>query len=238
LNPLRLSPRRTNDVVRAIVLVLLVHVAGTVTIRAHAQDVPSASPGVEASGIVPAPPEPPVMNRAPRLYELSLSATATTRISLPLSDTREVRPFGIGGGLRMGWRVGGYRGGPPAWVGFDMQLVAQPTYQGRNSLVLGYGIFAKHGFLPNARVRPFVEYGLGAAQVWVRGIDGREIGHRTRLGFGIDIPMHGASSLSIRLAYVLIVMPTLGSSGSSGRKDGVDQIALDVAFAFESPGPR
>jgi len=66
---------------------------------------------------------------------------------------------------RMGWRVDGYHVGSPAWVGFEMQFVAQLTDQGRNSLVLGYGIFAKHGFLPHARVRLFFECGLGAGRV-------------------------------------------------------------------------
>lgn len=175
------------------------------------------------------------MRRAPRLYELSLSTTYAPRASLPLRvDGERHRPFGFGAGFRSGWRVSGLDGGAPAWVGFELQFVAQPSPQARESFVLGYGIFAKHEFLPELRFRPFFAYGLGAAQLFVRGVDGRAIGHRTRLGVGFDATLHGHASFAIELTYTMIVMPKLETSTSADRVDRVDQLVLELALRYES----
>lgn len=147
---------------------------------------------------------------APRVYALTLAGSYAFRSALPLSASGEtVRPWGLQAGARFGWQVGGLAGGRGSWVGFEMEFALQPGHDYRTSYALLYGIFAKHALTRHTRVRPYFAYGLGAGQVWVHGVDGRGIGHQTRVEIGMDVRVAEQRMISIALIYQALIMPSL-----------------------------
>lgn len=155
----------------------------------------------------PAPPPPIdgqwVRRRTPRSIGLWLGWAWNPVNYLPMrADELKVKPHGASFVFDYGWQVGGLRpGGWPTYVGFILGTSFYPgTAERRHALTLEYGILVRHHLAPRLPVHPFLSYGLGAIQAFVFGVEGRGIGHLTRLGVGIE----GKVSAKVRLALELI----------------------------------
>jgi hypothetical protein len=159
-------------------------------------EVPVAAPKVADDGVF-------VRRRVPRSIGLWLGWGWNAVNYLPLrEDGAKTKPHGASFVFDYGWQVGGLRpGGWPTYVGF---LLGTTYYPGasdrRNALTLEYGILVRHHLAPRWKVHPFVAYGLGAIQAFVFGVEGRGIGHLTRLSVGVE----GKVSQKVRLALELI----------------------------------
>jgi hypothetical protein len=191
----------------------------------------AAAPAAPAA-TEPTPP-PAAQDHAPRVYALSLGASYLFSSRLPLSESgRDPHMFGVQVGTRLGWQVRGLAGGDPASVGFELDFLAQPSAQVRDSYAMIYGVFAKHAFLSRLRTHPFISYGLGAAQVWVSEVDGRGIGHATRLTFGVDIGMRERLQLSVALSYQGIFMPNFGFEDRPARNTNFHGCVVSTGVWF------
>lgn len=207
------------------------NVPGQVRAQAVSAPVAPAAPAQVAVGD-PAPPAPKI-DHAPRVYALSVGASYLFSSRLPLSDNgREPHMFGVQAGGRLGWQVRGLSGGDPASVGFELDFLAQPSGQVRDSYAMIYGVFAKHAFLSRLRTHPFISYGLGAAQVWVSEVDGRGIGHATRLTFGVDIGLGERLQLSVALSYQGIFMPNFAFEDRPARNTNFQGCVLSTGVWF------
>lgn len=193
---------------------------------------PGWAQAVAAAAATSPPPE-AAHDHAPRVYALSLGASYLFSSRLPLSESgREPHLFGVQIGTRLGWQVRGLAGGDPASVGFELDFLAQPSAQVRDSYAMIYGVFAKHAFLSRLRTHPFISYGLGAAQVWVSEVDGRGIGHATRLTFGVDIGVRERLQLSVALSYQGIFMPNFGFDDRPARNTNFHGGVLSTGVWF------
>ena len=194
---------------------------------------PPTTAAQPASTRAPAPPA--KLARAPRVYSVTLGPAYAFSNQLPLSDTGDGRrSWGLQVGGRLGWQVRGLDGGNPASVGFETSFLMQPSGHVRDSYALLYGIFAKHSFLVDRRAHPFFSYGLGAAQVWVSEVDGRGIGHVTRLGFGVDIAIRPRLQISVTLTYQGIIMPSFALEGGSAHDTSIHGFVLSTGVWFGS----
>jgi hypothetical protein len=174
-------------------------------------------------------------DHAPRAYAVTLSGTYAFINHLPLrGDALTVRSAGVQLGGRFGWQVRGLRGGPPATVGFESDFLFQPGGQARDSYALIYGVFAKHSFTTWLRARPYFCYGLGAAQVWVSEVNGRGIGHATRVALGIDSIVAERLFLSFALSYQGIIMPSFAIDGEPRRDTSFHGLVLSTGLWFGS----
>jgi hypothetical protein len=152
----------------------------------------------------------------PRAYGATLGTTYAFRDRLP---TRRAQPWGAQLGARFGWQVSGLDGGAPGVVGVEMDVLIRPAGEAqaaRDSYAILYGFFMKHSFFNQLALRPFLSYGLGAAQIWVREVDGRGIGHATRLGVGVERRLAEQLRLSIALTYQGVLMPRFLLGGEAG----------------------
>lgn len=171
-------------------------------------------PGVAAA---PPPSKPPAPRKhVPRAGGIAVGWTYTPSNNLPLStQTNVFTPSGVNVDARFGWQIGGIDAGWPSWIGF---MAGFFYYAGdsavSNSLGLDYGLFLKHGLFPGRRVRLFISYGLGAAQVWVSGLPGHGIGHVTRLSAGFDTRLSAHVHLSVEFAYKFIMLPYFATGTS------------------------
>ncbi len=160
--------------------------------------------------IAPAPAAPPppidgqwVRRRTPRSIGLWLGWAWNPVNYLPMrADEIKVKPHGASFVFDYGWQVGGLRpGGWPTYVGFLLGTSFYPgSAERRHALTLEYGILVRHHLIPKYKVHPFLGYGLGAIQAFVFGVEGRGIGHLTRLSVGFE----GRVSDKVRLAFELI----------------------------------
>jgi hypothetical protein len=159
-------------------------------------------------------------SHAPRAWGVSLGGAYVFHNRLPLRENTLDAPPNAGGllGLRYGWQVAGLTGGAPTTIGFETDVMVQGTRATRMSYGLIYGVFVRHSFWGSQPIadgagkshqglRPFFSYGLGAAQVWVRQVDGRGIGHATRLGLGLDVWLREHCFLTLTATYQAIMMP-------------------------------
>jgi len=155
------------------------------------------------------------------------------RSELPLSaNGRTVRPWGVQVGGRFGWQVGGLAGGRASWIGFEMDVALQPGHDYRTSYALLYGLFAKHALTRHTRVRPYFAYGLGAGQVWVRDVDGRGIGHQTRVEFGLDVRRAEERQLTLALIYQAVIMPSLARADAPASDTSFHAVVLAMGVWF------
>jgi hypothetical protein len=157
-------------------------------------------------------------DRVPRAYGVTLGGAYAFRSRLPLGQgdgAQHPRGLLLSGGL--GWQVRGLAGGAPATIGFETNFLYQPARDARTSYGVIYGVFAKHSFLPQLRVRPYFAYGLGAGQMWISDVEGRGIGHATRISLGVDTRLRQQLHWTLALTYQGLIMPrfTLGSDGVS-----------------------
>jgi hypothetical protein len=183
-----------------------------------------------------AEPPPAVVERAsdhaPRTYGVTVAGSYAFRSRLPLSQRGSTqRPWGLQLGARFGWQVGGLVSGRPSTVGFETDFALQPGNNDyRASYALLYGVFAKHALTRNPRVRPYFCYGLGAAQVWVAHVEGRGIGHATRLGFGLDLRAADRRHLTFALTYQGVILPSFALDGAPARDTSFHAAVLSAGF--------
>ena len=180
---------------------------------------PTTAPAPVAATTTPAPVAPPVptstykadpppdgvwvRRRTPRSIGLWLGWAWNPVNYLPMrSDGAAAKPHGASFVFDYGWQVGGLRpGGWPTYVGFILGTTYYPGMAGtRSALTLEYGLLVRHHLKPEWKVHPFLAYGLGAIQAWVFNVDGRGIGHLTRLSVGLE----GKVSQKVRLGFELI----------------------------------
>jgi hypothetical protein len=156
-------------------------------------------------------------NRVPRLIGLSLGWAWNTVNKLPVArDGAKTQPHGLNIFSDFLWQVGGIGGGWPSWLGFMAGFVYFPGSDlRRDAYALEYGILVRHGLFPGHTLRPFVAYGLGATQAWVKGVESRGVGHLTRLSLGSDIVLSPHVSLSVELLYKIVNIPTFGTTPGS-----------------------
>ena len=88
----------------------------------------------------------------------------------------------------------------------------------------------KHALFPRGRFRLYANYGLGAAQMWVRENNGRGVGHLTKLALGADIRLHRIVQTSIEVAYRYINIPLFSSP--SNTVDGFDLHAVGLTLGL------
>jgi hypothetical protein len=172
-------------------------------------------------------------DHAPRVFALSAAGSYAFRSELPLTaNGRSVRPWGVQAGARFGWQVGGFAGGRASWVGFETEFALQPGHDYRTSYALLYGIFAKHALTRHTRVRPYFAYGLGAGQVWVRNVDGRGIGHQTRVEVGMDFRAAERRRVSLALIYQAVIMPSLAREDAPASDASFHALVLATGIWF------
>jgi hypothetical protein len=181
----------------------------------------------------PEPAAPAVQEHAPRVFALSVGGSYAFRSELPLSTSdRTVRPWGLQAGARFGWQVGGLAGGRGSWIGFEMEFALQPGHDYRSSYALLYGLFAKHALTRHTHVRPYFGYGLGAGQVWVNGVDGRGIGHETRVEFGMDVRSAERRHFSLALIYQAVIMPSFARADAPASDTSLHAAVLSMGVWF------
>lgn len=76
-------------------------------------------------------------------------------------------------------------------------------------------------------MRAFFGYGLGAAQVFVRGVDGRGIGHLTALSLGVDVRVAEERHVTLELSYRFVILPSFETATS--RPDRYDFHAIRLS---------
>jgi hypothetical protein len=192
---------------------------------------PSAPP-VPPSAPVPAA-EPP-LRRAPLGGGLTIGWTYTPSNNLPLSTMTNVyTPSGIDLDARFGWQIAGLHGGWPSWVGFMAGFFYYVGDQGiSDSLGIDYGIFLKHVLFPGERMRLFIGYGLGAAQVWVKGLGGHGIGHDTRLSAGVEIKLSPKVNLTFEFAYKFIMLSSFAIGTADAASNNFQALNLLAGLWF------
>lgn len=169
----------------------------------------------------PLPPQaasPPIgtMRHAPRVGAISLGWMYSPIGHLPLSADNVGGKFqtqGLRVDGKFGWQVGGFASRYSSYVGFMAGFYYNVGRSGAaDSLGIDYGIFAKHMVSPGQRVRCFLSYGLGATQVWVRQIEGRGIGHVTRLSSGVDVKLTEKLQFELEFAYQFNILATFATA--------------------------
>lgn len=179
------------------------------------------------------PPSAPPMKHVPRAFGLAAGWAYTPSNSLPLSPAGypALTPMGVSIDARFGWQVSGLQRGWPVWVGFMSSFFYYSAGNNLNdALGLDYGIFVKHALFPGPRVRLFLAYGLGAAQVWVRNVGGRGIGHVTRLSAGIDVHLRRSVHLSLEFAYKFVNLPSFAVSAGADPARPAESDPPDYGF--------
>jgi hypothetical protein len=170
-----------------------------------------AAPGPQSAPVAaPAPPPAVGIRHVPRAGSITVGWTYTPSNNLPLTSyTNVYTPSGVDIDGRFGWQVGGLSSGWPAWIGFMGGFFYYVGDQGiSDSYGVDYGLFVKHVLFPGQRMRLFVSYGLGVAQVWVKDVGGRGIGHVTRLSAGLDTRLTDKVHLTFEVAYKFIMLPS------------------------------
>lgn len=186
----------------------------------------------------PAPVAPPPSSLSyvvPKALSLTVGWSYTPTNSLPLSATAPaLTPQGVNIDAGFLWQVRGFDGIHwPAWVGF---MTGFFYYVGGNgisdSLGLDYGIFVKHALFPGRRARLFVGYGLGAAQVWIRDVEGRGIGAYERLSIGADTHIYRFLHATIEFSYRFFDLPTFRQGETDRSGASFQALSLLAGFWF------
>jgi hypothetical protein len=97
---------------------------------------------------------------------------------------------------------------------------------------LDYGIFVKHAVFPGRRARLFLGYGLGAAQVFIRGIEGRGIGAFERLSIGADTHIWRWLHATIEFSYRFFDLPSFKIAETDSGGAGFHTMSILAGFWF------
>jgi hypothetical protein len=103
---------------------------------------------------------------------------------------------------------------------------------GQDSLGVDYGIYVKHTLFPGPRLRLFFGYGAGAAQVWIRNIDGRGVGAYERLSVGVDIRASRLVNLSVEFSYRFFDLPTFQVQSTDSGGYGFQTMSISGGVWF------
>ena len=194
---------------------------------------PSVPPPVQPS--VPGTPPVPALRHSPRVMSLTAGYAYTPLSYLPLSPTivdGKYRNHGLRIDWKAGWQVGGFLSGWHSYVGFFAGFFYNFGSGFADNLGLNYGIFAKHTIFPGRRFRPFLAYGLGAIQVWVRELGGRGIGHVTRLSIGLDTKLSERVALEFDLSYQFNILPSFAIEGAEPRSFDFHSLSLTTGIWY------
>ncbi len=203
-----------------------------------AQPVSEQSPVLVPQPMVPQTEITPLvaLRHAPRVMSLTAGYVYTPLSYLPVSQTDPIgtkyRHHGLRIDWKAGWQVGGFVSGWHSYVGFFAGFFYQFGGTLADSLGLNYGIFAKHTVFPGKRIRPFVAYGLGAAQVWVRELAGRGIGHVTRLSLGLDTKVSERLAIEFELAYQFNILANFAIPPAEPRSHDFHTLSLTTGIWY------
>ena len=180
----------------------------------------------------------PLLESVPRQLFIGLGWAYDVVDHLPDPKTSDApHPNGIGSFFTYTWQVGGLGWRRPSWLGFHLGLDYFPTSaRSLSSTALSYGLYVKHGLGRHPRARPFFTYGLGAVQAWVRSVDGRGIGHQTRLSAGVDLPVSPRVAISLELAYKYQSLPIFQVAGAAAERYDFHTLLLLDGSTFDFPG--
>jgi hypothetical protein len=198
---------------------------------------PAAAPTTEpaAPAPPPGPPSEPALREffIPKALSLTAGWSYTPTNRLPISPTNtQLTPQGVNVDAALMWQVRGFGGDRwPAWIGFMAGFLYYVGGHGlADSVGLNYGIFVKHALFPGRRARFWAGYGLGAAQIWVRELDGHGAGHYTRLSLGADTQLWRRLHLTVEFSYRFFILPTFATS--SAPPTSYDFHALSLLAGF------
>ena len=148
-------------------------------------------------------------------------------------------PNGVAADAHMLWQIAGLGRRWPTWIGPQLGLDVFPaTPVSRRVIALGYGFRVKHQFGRHPRVRPFLSYGLGAAQTWVKTIPAREVGHQTQVRLGVAVPVAATTSLTLALVYTHRGLATFRWDDAGTTSYSFHTIGLSAGVAFDAPPRR
>lgn len=185
----------------------------------------------------PAPVTSPLttMRHAPRVMSLTAGYAYTPLSYLPLSASvpdGKYRNHGLRIDWKAGWQVGGFLSGWGSYVGFFAGFFYNFGQEVADNLGLNYGIFAKHTIFPGRRWRPYLAYGLGAIQVWIREREGRGIGHVTRLSIGMDAKVSERVAIEFDASYQFNIMPSFAVDGAAPRSYDFHSISFTTGIWY------
>ena len=212
----------------------------TATSPVQGQPQPESPP---PSATIPSPPPqaptatpaPTMMRHAPRVMSITAGYAYNPLSYLPLSASTpdgKYRNHGLRIDWKAGWQVGGFQSGWGSYVGFFAGFFYNFGQEVADNLGLNYGIFAKHNIFPGRRWRPYLAYGLGAIQVWVREREGRGIGHVTRLSVGLDAKVSERVALEFDASYQFNILPSFAVDGVAARSYDFHSISFTTGIWY------
>lgn len=135
---------------------------------------------------------------------------------------RSVVPFintathGYGAVIDYGWKVSGLNGKKPAGyltvpLGYNVMYASNGT--SKNISMLSYGWTVRHELAKqNAKIIPFVGYGLLLNTLKVQGTEGGVMGHQTQFELGTNFNTSTRLKYFAKVAYSYTSYPKLGES--------------------------
>lgn len=206
----------------------------------------SPRPGPKASS--PERARPPTSSRSgrplelvPRQFGLELGWSNLAIDNLPdalIPDPRP-HPHGVSSGAHVLWQIAGLSRRWPTWIGPLIGLDVFPsTPVSRRVIAASYGFQLRHQFGRLPRVRPFLSYGVGAVQSWVKTIPGREIGHQIRASFGSAFPIAKRSSLTFAFVYKYQGQATFRWDEAGTLAYNFHTVGLLAGVTFDAPARR
>ncbi|HFE45781.1 MAG TPA: hypothetical protein ENJ18_09885, partial [Nannocystis exedens] len=165
---------------------------------------PQAEEERPAQGGLGEPPTRRFVELVPRQFALALGWSNIAIDNLPdalITDPRP-HPNGVATFTHVLWQIAGLSRRWPTWLGPQLSLDVFPASPvSRRVIALGYGVLIKHQFGRHPRIRPYLSYGIGAVQTWVKTIPSREIGQQTRVELGVAFPVSQTTSITVSGIY-------------------------------------
>ena len=177
----------------------------------------------------------------PRQFGLELGWSNLAIDNLPdalIPDPRP-HPHGVSSGAHVLWQIAGLSHRWPTWIGPLIGLDVFPASPvSRRVIAASYGFQFKHQFGRQPRVRPFLSYGVGAVQTWVKTIPGREIGHQLRASFGSAFPVAKRSALTLAFVYKYQGLATFRWDDAGTLAYNFHTIGLVAGITLDAPARR
>jgi hypothetical protein len=157
----------------------------------------------------------------PKTRALRLAPVFNTLVALPFESTAR-----LGVGLKMNYE---FILTPHTTLGIHL---APRYFPDRTAQLvqLGYGLILRHTFLrPEAKLRPYLEYGLLLQLSWFPGyLTGTGTSHDTRLCVGFDSKWSKKVPMFFEIAYDYSRLSYFGQSSQP-----VDRIEIDLGFEYQ-----
>ncbi len=184
---------------------------------------------------------PGTIELVPRQFGLELGWSNLAIDNLPdilVPDPRP-HPHGVATGSHVMWQIAGLSRRWPTWIGPRIGLDVFPaTPVSRRVIAASYGFQFKHQFGRHPRVRPFLSYGAGAVQSWVKTIPGREIGHQLQTSFGAAFPVAEQTSLTFAFAYKFHGLATFRWDDAGTLAYNFHTVGLLAGITLDAPPRR